>query len=89
MSGHQTCAPFIVNQEEVVAVKKKSTRWQGNKKPAGKAAGEATAESDRKLQRDAESRRKGKSGESKQSGAVQAGARRYPEPPEPMSPSST
>jgi len=89
MSGHQTCAPFIVNQEEVVAVKKKSTRWQGNKKPAGKAAGEATAEFDRKLQRDAESRRKGKSGESRQSGAVQTGARRYPEPPEPMSPSST
>ena len=89
MSGHQTCAPFIVNQEDVVPVKKKSTRWQGNKKSAGKASGEATAESDRKLQRDAESRRKGKSGESRQSGAVQDGARRYPEPPEPMSPSST
>ncbi|MFL5449273.1 MAG: SDR family oxidoreductase [Gemmatimonadales bacterium] len=83
MIGHQVCAPFIINQEDVVAVKKKSTRWQGNKKPAGTAAGEATAESDRKLQRDAESRRKGKSGESKQSGAVQAGARRYPEPPLP------
>ena len=60
-----------------MAVKKKSTRWQGKKKQGHEAAGEATAESHRKLQRDAESRRKGKSGDSKQQGAVQAGARRY------------
>jgi len=80
---HQTRAPFIVNQEDVVAVKKKSTRWQGNKKQGSEAAGEATAESHRKLQREAESRRKGKSGDSKQQGAVQAGARRYPQPPLP------
>jgi NAD(P)-dependent dehydrogenase (short-subunit alcohol dehydrogenase family) len=46
------------------------------------ARGRATAESHRKLQRQAEERRKGKS-ESKQEGAVQAGARRYPEPPLP------
>jgi NAD(P)-dependent dehydrogenase (short-subunit alcohol dehydrogenase family) len=46
------------------------------------ARGRATAESHRKLQRQAEARRKGKS-ESKQEGAVQAGPRRYPEPPLP------
>jgi NAD(P)-dependent dehydrogenase (short-subunit alcohol dehydrogenase family) len=46
------------------------------------ARGRATAESHRKLQRQAEARRKGKS-QSKQKGAVQAGPRRYPEPPLP------
>jgi NAD(P)-dependent dehydrogenase (short-subunit alcohol dehydrogenase family) len=46
------------------------------------ARGRATAESHRKLQRQAEARRKGKS-ESKKEGAVQVGPRRYPEPPLP------
>jgi NAD(P)-dependent dehydrogenase (short-subunit alcohol dehydrogenase family) len=46
------------------------------------ARGRATAESHRKLQRQAEARRKGKS-QSKQKGTVQAGPRRYPEPPLP------
>jgi NAD(P)-dependent dehydrogenase (short-subunit alcohol dehydrogenase family) len=64
-----------------VAVKKKST-WSGGKKNGHAAAGRATAESHRKIQRQAETRRKSK-GQSKPEGAVQAGARRYPEPPLP------
>jgi NAD(P)-dependent dehydrogenase (short-subunit alcohol dehydrogenase family) len=46
------------------------------------ARGRATAESHRKLQRQAEARRKGKS-ESKPKRPVQAGPRHYPEPPLP------
>jgi NAD(P)-dependent dehydrogenase (short-subunit alcohol dehydrogenase family) len=47
-----------------------------------KGAGKSKASSDRKLQRAAESRRGGSKKSSKKS-AVQAGARRYPEPPLP------
>jgi NAD(P)-dependent dehydrogenase (short-subunit alcohol dehydrogenase family) len=68
-----------------VAVKKKTNRWPGTKngnKRGSAAAGQATADSHRKLQRQAEARRK-KSGGSKQEGAVQVGQRRYPENPLP------
>jgi NAD(P)-dependent dehydrogenase (short-subunit alcohol dehydrogenase family) len=52
--------------------------------PVHRKNGKAKAESDRKLQRQAEARRSKSSGsESKKNGAVQAGARRYPEPPLP------
>jgi NAD(P)-dependent dehydrogenase (short-subunit alcohol dehydrogenase family) len=66
-----------------VAIKKNNNRWPATKKRRGAGAGQATAESHRKLQRQAESRRKEKSGNSKQQGAVQAGARPYPETPLP------
>ncbi|HEY4649054.1 MAG TPA: SDR family NAD(P)-dependent oxidoreductase, partial [Gemmatimonadales bacterium] len=68
-----------------MAVRKKTQRWPRSDKNAGNAAaGEATAESDRKLQREAEARRKTSSAsKSKKNGAVQAGARRYPENPLP------
>jgi NAD(P)-dependent dehydrogenase (short-subunit alcohol dehydrogenase family) len=72
-----------LDQEELVAVKKKDNRWNGAKKQGRSGAGQATAESHRKLQRQAESRRKEKPQGSKQQGAVQAGARRHPEPPLP------
>jgi NAD(P)-dependent dehydrogenase (short-subunit alcohol dehydrogenase family) len=67
-----------------VAVKKKSARWSRAKK-AGSAAGKAKAQSDRKLQRQAEQRRRRaeETGPKKKAGAVQAGQRRYPEPPLP------
>jgi NAD(P)-dependent dehydrogenase (short-subunit alcohol dehydrogenase family) len=65
-----------------VAVKKKGGRWSGAKKTGGAAAGKAKAESDRKLQRDAEQRRKRAGSNGKQK-AVQAGEREYPEPPQP------
>jgi NAD(P)-dependent dehydrogenase (short-subunit alcohol dehydrogenase family) len=67
-----------------VAVKKRAGRWSGRKKVGHAAAGRATAESDRKVQREAESKqaRRQQSGQ-KRSGAVQAGARRHPEPPLP------
>jgi NAD(P)-dependent dehydrogenase (short-subunit alcohol dehydrogenase family) len=67
-----------------VAVKKSSGRWAGEKKSGGAAAkGKAKARDDRRLQREAESRRNGGGSKSKKEGAVQAGARRYPEPPVP------
>jgi NAD(P)-dependent dehydrogenase (short-subunit alcohol dehydrogenase family) len=68
-----------------VAVKKKAARWSGATKRAGHAAaGKAKARSDRKLQQEAEARRRRTQGaKSKQSGAVQAGQRKYPEPPQP------
>jgi NAD(P)-dependent dehydrogenase (short-subunit alcohol dehydrogenase family) len=74
-----------VSEEVRVAVKKSTGRWAGGKKAAGAAAkGKAKAEDDRRLQREAESRReKGPSSKSKKQGAVQAGAKRYPEPPLP------
>jgi NAD(P)-dependent dehydrogenase (short-subunit alcohol dehydrogenase family) len=68
-----------------VAVKKNTGRWAG-RKPSGAAAakGTAKAEDDRRLQREAESRRdKRPPSKAKKPGAVQAGARRYPEPPLP------
>jgi hypothetical protein len=68
-----------------VAVSKKNGRWAGGSRKTGNAAaGESTAQSDRKLQRQAEARRKGGSAQkSKKNGAVQAGARRHPESPLP------
>ena len=67
-----------------MAVKKKSS-LPGGKKNGNAAAGRTTAESHRKLQRQAEARRKNKEGQStKPDKAVQAGARRYPEPPLPQ-----
>jgi NAD(P)-dependent dehydrogenase (short-subunit alcohol dehydrogenase family) len=68
-----------------VAVRKKTQRWpRGSKNAGNAAAGEATAESDRKLQREAEARRKtGSAAKPKKNGTVQAGARRYPENPLP------
>jgi hypothetical protein len=65
-----------------VAVKKKPGPWVESKKNKNAAAGRATAESHRKLQRQAEARRK-ETPEAKGEGAVQAGSRRYPEPPLP------
>jgi NAD(P)-dependent dehydrogenase (short-subunit alcohol dehydrogenase family) len=67
-----------------VAVKKKGARWSGAKKAGSAGAGKAKAQSDRKLQREAEQRRRRAEGsEGKQEGAVQAGERKYPEPPQP------
>jgi hypothetical protein len=50
---------------------------------AVKQKGQRTANEHRKLQRQAEARRKGKPESAKKDGAVQAGARRHPEPPLP------
>jgi NAD(P)-dependent dehydrogenase (short-subunit alcohol dehydrogenase family) len=66
-----------------VAVRKKGTRWPKPRKPGDAAAGKAKARSDRKLQREAEARREDREAEPKQRGAVQAGQRKYPEPPLP------
>ena len=68
-----------------MAVKKNAGRWAGGKKAGGAAAkGKAKAEDDRRLQQAAESRReKDPQPKSKKQGAVQAGAKRYPEPPLP------
>ena len=66
-----------------MAVKKKGGRWTGAKKAGSAAAGKAKAESDRKIQREAEQRRKKAGGNGKQEGAVQAGEKKYPEPPQP------
>jgi NAD(P)-dependent dehydrogenase (short-subunit alcohol dehydrogenase family) len=66
-----------------VAVKKKGARWAGAKKTGGAAAGKAKAESDRKLQREAEQRRRKAGGNGKRERAVQTGERKYPEPPQP------
>jgi NAD(P)-dependent dehydrogenase (short-subunit alcohol dehydrogenase family) len=66
-----------------VAVKKKGARWAGAKKSGGAAAGKAKAEADRRLQREAEQRRKRAGGDGKREGAVQAAPRKYAEPPQP------
>ena len=68
-----------------MAVKKKGARWAGAKKAAGAAAGKAKAQSDRKLQREAEQRRRRseETSRKKKASAVQAGQRKYPEPPLP------
>ena len=66
-----------------MAVKKKGVRWAGTKKAGRPAPGKAKAESDRKLQREAEQRRRKAGGNGKQEGAVQAGERKYPQPPQP------
>ena len=65
-----------------MAVKKRAGRWAGTKKASKAAAGKRDAETDRKLQREAE-RKRSREPESKKRGAVQAGPRRYPEPPFP------
>jgi NAD(P)-dependent dehydrogenase (short-subunit alcohol dehydrogenase family) len=67
-----------------VTPKKSAGRWSGRKKSGRAAAGRARAESDRELQREAEAKqeRSQQSGQ-KKGGAVQAGARRHPEPPLP------
>jgi NAD(P)-dependent dehydrogenase (short-subunit alcohol dehydrogenase family) len=65
-----------------VAVKKRAGRWSGTKKTSNAAAGKHDAETDRKLQRQAERKRSAGAG-SKKTGAVQAGPRTYPAPPLP------
>ena len=67
-----------------MAVKKKGARWTGGKKAGSSAAGKAKAQSDRKLQRDAEQRRKKAGGNGGKEGAVQAAETNYPEPPQPQ-----
>ena len=64
-----------------MAVNRKSGRWSGKKASSRQEAGKATARSDRKLQRQAEARSQKK--QPKKEGAVQAGQRKYPEPPLP------
>jgi NAD(P)-dependent dehydrogenase (short-subunit alcohol dehydrogenase family) len=68
-----------------VAIKKDAGRWAGGKKAGGAAAkGKAKAEDDRRLQREAETRReKHSQTKPRKQRAVQAGAKRYPEPPLP------
>ena len=65
-----------------MAVKKRAGRWSGTKKTSHAAAGKRDAETDRKLQRQAERKRSPKP-RSKKTGAVQAGSRPYPAPPLP------
>ena len=65
-----------------MAVKKKGVRWSGSKKAGGAAAGKSKAESDRRLQREAQQRKKA-GGNGRQERAVQAGERKQPEPPQP------
>jgi NAD(P)-dependent dehydrogenase (short-subunit alcohol dehydrogenase family) len=65
-----------------VAVKKRAGRWSGTKKSSNAAAGKQDAETDRKLQRQAE-RRRSREPRSKKTGAVQAGSRPYAAPPLP------
>ena len=67
-----------------MAVKKKSASWSGAKKAGRAGEGKATAEAHRKLQGEAEQRRRrAEHNGKKKEGAVQAGPRRYPEPPLP------
>jgi NAD(P)-dependent dehydrogenase (short-subunit alcohol dehydrogenase family) len=67
-----------------VAVKKSAGRWSGTKKSSSAAAGKRDAETDRKLQREAEHKRsRPKPGHSKKASAVQVGSRPYPAPPLP------
>jgi NAD(P)-dependent dehydrogenase (short-subunit alcohol dehydrogenase family) len=68
--------------ERFVATKKKAGRWSGARQSGDAEAGRSKAESDRKLQAQAESRRKNKPAKNRD-GAVQAGARRYPDTPLP------
>ncbi|HYC31217.1 MAG TPA: hypothetical protein VEB59_02960, partial [Gemmatimonadales bacterium] len=74
--------------EDTVAVKKSAGRWAGGKKSGGSGAaakGKRKAQDDRRLQDEAEARRSAGSKSKKEGkeGAVQAGQRRYPEPPVP------
>ena len=65
-----------------MAVKKRAGRWSGTKKTTNAATGKRDAETDRKLQRQAE-RKRSPEARSKKTGAVQAGSRPYPAPPLP------
>ena len=65
-----------------MALKKRAGRWSGTKKASNAAAGKRDAETDRKLQRQAE-RKRSPEPRSKKTGAVQAGSRPYPAPPLP------
>ena len=65
-----------------MGVKKSTGRWSGTKKASNAAAGKRDAETDRKLQREAE-RKRSPEPRSKKAGAVQAGTRPYPAPPLP------
>ncbi len=67
-----------------MAVKKSTGRWSGTKKAGSAAGAKKAAATDRRLQRDAE-RKRGRSQQAKpkKETPVQAGARRYPEPPLP------
>src|SRR3954470_9478642 len=81
-----SCEPHHApnSQEAHVAVKKSTGRWSGTKKSGSASAGKKTAESDRKLQREAEQRRqRTQASTPKKQGAVQSGERTYPEPPLP------
>ena len=67
-----------------MAVKKKGGRWTDGKRTAGASDGKRKAQSDRALQRQAETKRaRSEKSKPKKEGAVQAGQRRYPEPPLP------
>jgi NAD(P)-dependent dehydrogenase (short-subunit alcohol dehydrogenase family) len=68
-----------------VAVKKKTAaRWSGNGRKGNAAAGKKAAESDRKIQREAERKRdRTEAAQPKKERAVQVGARKYPELPYP------
>jgi NAD(P)-dependent dehydrogenase (short-subunit alcohol dehydrogenase family) len=76
VAHHQASINCVATREDDVAVNRKSGRWSGKK-----AAGEATASSDRKLQQQAEARSRKR--QPKKEGAVQTGQRKYPEPPLP------
>ena len=67
-----------------MAVKKSTGRWSGTKKAGSAAAAKKTAAAGRKLQQEAEHRRR-RAGQDKseKEKPVQAGPRRYPEPPLP------
>ena len=67
-----------------MAVNRKAGRWSGKQARPGKAAGDAKARSDRKLQQEAETARaRSEKKKPKKNGAVQVGQRVYPEPPVP------
>ena len=67
-----------------MAVNRKAGRWSGKQARPGKAAGDAKARSDRKLQQEAETARaRSEKKKPKKNGAVQVGQRAYPEPPVP------
>jgi NAD(P)-dependent dehydrogenase (short-subunit alcohol dehydrogenase family) len=67
-----------------VAVKKSAGRWSGTKQAGRTAAGKKKAQTDRRLQDEAEKRRpRSKQRQSKGSGAAQLGERAHPEAPMP------
>ena len=67
-----------------MAVKKSAGRWSGTKKEGGASAAKKRAQSDRRLQDEAEQRRpRSKQGPAKGQRAAQLGERNHPEPPMP------